>query len=100
MLTVSSFIYLHHMCGRGCHALPRAPLGEEEEEERMGTSISLSSSVPRPVPVPCQPSLLLAKCRVVGLALDAFPEGLCVCVCVCVLCVVCVLVNVHCGLYG
>ena len=75
MLTMSSFIYLHHMCGRGCHALPRAPL-EEEGDAREGAWSSLSSSVPRSVLVPFQVSRLLPKCRVIGFALDAFPEGL------------------------
>ena len=74
MLTMSSFIYLHHMCGRGCHALPRAPL--EEGDVKEGAWSSLSSSVPRSVPVPFQVSRLLPKCRVIGFALDAFPEGL------------------------
>ena len=78
MLTVSSFIYLHYMCERGCHALPRAPL-EEEGDPREVAGYSLSSSVPRPVLVPFQVARLFSKCRVVGFALDAFPEGLTVC---------------------
>ena len=75
MLTVSSFIYLHHMCGRGCHTLPRAPLEEEMTEAREGAGHSLSPSVPRSVPVPFQVSRLLPKCRVIGFTLDTFPEG-------------------------
>ena len=71
MLTVSSFIYLHHMCVRGCHSLPRAPLEEDADQ----STTCITSSVPQTVPVPFHVSQLLPHCRVIALTLDGFPEG-------------------------
>lgn len=75
MLTVSSFIYLHHMCVRGCHSLPRAPLEEDVDQSCEGNTACITSSVPQTVPVPFHVSRLLPHCRVIALTLDGFPEG-------------------------
>ena len=73
MSTVSSFVYLHHMCERGCYTLPRAPL---EDTDSGGTGVCIASSAPQTASVPFDFNQLLPKCRIIGFTLDAFPEGM------------------------
>lgn len=73
MSTVSSFVYLHHMCERGCYTLPRASL---DDTDSAGGSVCITSTVPQPSAVPFDFNQLLPKCRVVTFTLDAFPEGM------------------------
>ena len=73
--TVFSFLYLHHMCQRGCYTLPRAPTEETDTSCIPLQDIAMATAAQPPTPVQFQFEPLLPNCQALGFILDAFPEG-------------------------